>query len=217
MSSVITVPRMSGARRCVRRRRHDVEIAEQTGPLDMLAGQRVLCVADAQNWDLSARDLGYKLSWQLLGRTLSAAAAQAHLHAVFSRREGDQRRWDYFQQRNWTPHAKTTRMVRRMGGMQADANADNHVSFMVGLLACFMAIDVVVIGTGDGQLAEDVAESVSQLPRPRRCCTLSLAGSTAARLNSQTCRLIEANLEIGRDCLRPVGSRDCGCPLRGVR
>ncbi len=206
MSSVIAPPRRSHSRHRVARR-YGVEIADQTGPLDMLAGNRILVVADAQNWDLSARDLGYKLSWDLLGRTLSAAAARADLHAVFSRREGDQRRWDYFVQRNWTPHAKTTRLVHNGGAVKRDSNADNQVSFVTGLLACFMDIDVVVIGTGDGQLAEDVAESLSQLPRPRRCCTLSLAGSTAARLNSQTCRLIEANLEIGRDCLGPVGAR----------
>jgi hypothetical protein len=98
---------------------------------------------------------------------------------------------------------KTARSIRKRNGWGADANADNHVAFLTGLLAGLTPIDLVIIGTGDGQLAEDVAEAVSQLPKPLEVVTLSLAGSTATRLDARVCPLIAANIEVGLDCLRP--------------
>lgn len=179
-----------------------VVIAEETGPLDILVGKRVLVLADVQNIDHGARDLGYKASYALLGRKLSNAAAQASLHAVFARREGDERRWQYFLRRGWVPHAKTTRRGSKRSGGQPDANTDHLLAFLAGLLAGFVASDLVVLATGDGQLVLDVAEAISQLPRPKAVATLSLAGSTSFRIEARRCPLVKYNLELGKDCLR---------------
>jgi hypothetical protein len=85
-----------------------------------------------------------------------------------------------------------------------DANADNLLAFQAGVLASRLIAEVVVIGTGDGQLAEDVAEGLRNLDDRCQVATMSLEGSTAVRLAYRRSNLITANIEIGKDCLVPI-------------
>lgn len=186
-----------------RRFKSGVTIAEKTGPLEVLAGKRLLLVADCQNLDVSAQHLGYKVSYRTLGKKITAAAASASLHAVLSRRQGDERRLRYLAARGWTPHAKTTRLMGKRAGGRPDTNADHLLAFLTGLLAGFVTADLVVLCSGDGQLVLDIAEALGQLPNSKPVVTLSLAGSTSARIDARRCPLIRRNLELGKDCLRP--------------
>jgi hypothetical protein len=178
--------------------------ARRTGPLTRLRGKPVLVVADVQNLDHGAADLGYVLNWSWLGRRLEAASNQVWLHAVLARRDGDTRRTEWFAKQGWTPAAKTRRWFWSRGGRRLDANADHLFAFQVGALVSRMPAELVVVGTGDGQLADDVAEAVRMVNSRCEIATLSLAGSTATRLDSRQSSLIAANIEIGRDCLDPV-------------
>jgi len=144
-------------------------------------------------------------------------AASASLHAVFSRRPGDERRWHYFLKRGWIPHAKTIRLASRRSGGRLDANTDHLLAFLAGLLAGFVATDLVVLATGDGQLVLDVAEAISQLPKPKPVATLSLAGSTSFRIDARRCPLVKCNLELGKDCLHPFGHRSPVRQPQGLR
>ncbi len=188
--------------------RFGVDIAEHTGPLDAIRGGRVLVLADAQNLDLSCRDLGYRLSWARLGQRLREAADRAWLHAVFSRSAPDEsRRWDYFLERSWQPHAKIARAVNRPGGrVERDSNADFHLAFLAGHLAGRLSVNWVILATGDGTLALDVSACLSKLPSMPAVATLSVAGATAQRLDARVCDggLIRLNIEVGRDVMRPV-------------
>ncbi len=171
------------------------EIADRTGPLSVIRDRRILIIADVQNLAQGARDLGFHLSWSTLARKLTTGAASASRHAVFARRSDDHRRSANFFKWGWIPHAKTIEM-------HSESNADNVLAFMAGSLISRMTPDVIVLGTGDGSLAEDVAEAISSLiPHPRPVVTLSFAASTAGRLNAQISSLVTANIEIGRDCL----------------
>jgi hypothetical protein len=176
-------------------------IARRTGPLACLSGKQVLFVADAQNLDLGARDVGYQLNWRRLRDRLAGACAHAWFQVVFTRREGDASRSCWFTSSGWTPSAKTRRWIKRRGVRIPDANADNLVAFQAGVLATRLFTDVVVVGTGDGQLAEDIAEGLLDLNPRCRVITLSLARSTAKRLDCRRSKLIAANIEIGVDCL----------------
>jgi hypothetical protein len=189
-------------------RRLGVEIAEQTGPLDALRGSRVLVLADAQNLDLSCRDLGYQLSWSRLGQRLRDAAGRASLHAVFCRSgPDDTRRWDYFLERSWQPHAKIARMVKRAyGRIERDSNADFHVAFVGGHLAGRLSVQWVILATGDGTLALDVSACLATLPSTPAVATLSVAGATARTLDARVCKFIRLNIEVGRDVLRPIAT-----------
>jgi hypothetical protein len=186
-------------------------VADRTGPLEVLEGKRLLVMADCQNLDMSAKRLGHTVSYRTLRQKLMTVAASASLHAVFSRRPGDERRWHYFLKRGWIPHAKTTRLASKRSGGRPDANTDHLLAFLAGRLTGLFAIDLVVLATGDGQLVLDVAEAISQQPRPKPVATLSLAGSTSFRIDARRCPLVKWNLELGKDCLRPLGHRN---PLR---
>ncbi len=179
-------------------------VAQRTGPFACLHGKQVLFVADAQNLELGAKDLGYKLNWWALQYRLASASGTAWFHVVFARRQGDATRSDWFADQGWTPTAKTRRWILRRGVKRLDANADNLVAFQAGALVSRLSAGVVVIGTGDGQLAEDVAEALRILDSRCQVATMSLAGSTAARLDWRRSNLIGANIEIGTDCLVPI-------------
>src|SRR5438067_2003102 len=99
----------------VRRR---VEIAEVTGPLDGLAGRRVLILVDDENLRLSARDLGYRLSLRKLGERLRKHAASCSLHGYFSREPGDGKRCEYYRERGWIPHPRDVQVFRTREGMK---------------------------------------------------------------------------------------------------
>jgi hypothetical protein len=181
-------------------------LAARTGPLDILKGKRVLVVTDNQNLEMSAQKLGCKVSYRKLAETLGAAAQEVWLHAVYARTDPEDRsRWGYLQERNWNPHPKTTRVFRRGGVVvKREANADNHFAAIAFGYCLRLPVDLVVLGTGDGKLAEDVAELLlSELGRPT--ATLSFATSTAARLNYMESNLITANITVGFNCVRIPG------------
>ncbi|HID30303.1 MAG TPA: hypothetical protein EYP19_09900 [Desulfobacterales bacterium] len=68
--------------------------------------------------------------------------------------------------------------------------------------------DVVVLASGDGDLVEEIAIGIRGLKKERSIVTMSLAGSTAQRLNAETSELIAANIEIGKDCLRHLNTKE---------
>jgi len=187
-----------------------IEVAKETGPLSAIFGKRVVVVADAQNLDRGARDLGAKMSWALLGEVLDAAAASASRHAILSAHPGDERRMNYFVERGWIPHATTRRTVRTHKGLERKGNADFLLAFLAGVVVSRASADVVLVASGDGDLVEEVAIGIRSLQKERSIVTMSLAGSTAGRLNAEKNELITANIEIGKDCLRPnsIGRRE---------
>jgi hypothetical protein len=182
-----------------------VDVAPRTGPLDVLEGRNVLVIADAQNLDLGARDLGFKVSWGGLGRGLDVVADSIARHVVLAEPPGGGRRSQYFAARGWQPHCKHPHMVRTRHGMVPSSNADHTFAFAAGRLVITSTATVIVLCSGDGELVEDVAQAIQTLPSDRKLVTLSLAGSTAGRLNCSSSPHISANIELGLDCLRPHG------------
>jgi hypothetical protein len=109
---------------------------------------------------------------------------------------------DYFAERDWIPHATQIRTVSTQKGLKRKGNADFLMSFLAGVLVSRSSADVVVLASGDGDLVEEIAIGIRSLLKERSIVTMSLAGSTAGRLNAEKNALISANIEIGRDCLR---------------
>jgi hypothetical protein len=79
---------------------------------------------------------------------------------------------------------------------------DNLVAFVCGRLASRLSVEIVLVGTGDGQLALDIAEALATLPSGPAVASLSVAGSTSRRLDSRICKLLAGNVEIGMDSMR---------------
>ncbi|WKZ15491.1 MAG: hypothetical protein QY317_16480 [Candidatus Jettenia caeni] len=53
----------------------------------------------------------------------------------------------------------------------------------------------------------DIANFIRELPKKRLIATLSLAGATSQRINSEKNDLIQANIEIGMDVLHPIDNK----------
>ncbi len=192
----------------LQKQRRWIDVAMETGPLELLAGERVLAVADAQNLNMGARDLGRKVSWKALGTILDRAAARIERHVVLSAPQGEDRRTQYFAERGWTAHVKQSRMVRNHKGWQRISNADGLLLFVTGMLAANSDASLVLVCSGDGELVEEVAEALYLQGLPLRVATLSLAGSTSARLDAACSSLVAMNLELGADCLRSLAGTD---------
>lgn len=179
-----------------------VEIAPQTGPLDILNGQHVLVLADAQNLDLGARDLGFKVSWAALARKLAGVSRSAACHVFLSETKESESRKAYFEASGWTAHVKESRTIEDRGGIRRECNVDLFLAVHAGTLISHSVASLIVLCSGDGALVENVAEAAFQFPKARRIATLSLAGSTAARLNAETSPYVGMNMELGLDCLQ---------------
>jgi hypothetical protein len=182
------------------------EIAATTGPLDILRGKRVLLLADVENLTYSGRnDLRVKISYRGLLTRINALAASCAPHAFFSRDPSSGERWgQYFAERGWIPHARDIETIRTCRGVKRHANSDNFILFNAGLLVSRSNAEIVAIASGDGELGCDLATAIAGLPKPRIVITLSLAGSTSSRLDAARNGQIAANIELGRDCMRPV-------------
>jgi len=177
------------------------EIAAVTGPLDALVGSDVLVLADDENLRYGARDLGYRLCWRRLGKCLQRYTSQCVLHAFFSRAPGDEGRCLYLRDCGWIPHPRDIVTVETHDGTQRLANSDNDLLFAAGNLANSGKPNIMILASGDGTLVCDLARNLRELPGARRILTLSLAGSTSCRLDAARNRHIDANIEIGLDCM----------------
>jgi hypothetical protein len=183
-------------------------IEPTTGPLDLLRDRHVVVLGDLENLEHSARDLGYHLSLTALAERLRSTPRSCVLHACLSRpadEAADCRA--NLQARGWKAHVNPTEKVRTWRGTEVKANADNLLLFLAGKLLSRGRADCVVLGSGDGDLVQTIAHALARhLDKPRDLFTLSLPGSTSCRLDAARNPLIKANLEIGRDCLRPLRS-----------
>jgi len=182
-------------------------VAPDTGPLEVLAGRRVLVLADVENLSFSAQKrLGFEIQYASLAERLAKLTTACTLHAFFSadgQRSEAQRA--YFSERGWYVHDRPIEVIQTHAGEKNRANIDTLMLFQAGLLCSRSQANTVVLASGDGDLVCDLAGAIGRLPTPRAVVTLSLAGSTSWRLNARDNPHIAANLEIGHDCLRAIG------------
>jgi hypothetical protein len=181
--------------------RTDVDVAGDTGPLNIVKGKTVLVLADVENLTYGARDLGFKFSFQNLGLKLREVVASCEFHAFFSRLPGDDGRVRYFEERGWIAHPRDIVKVQTFKGEKVLANSDNMILLYTGFLVRLSPAQVVIIASGDGSMTCEIAKFLKSLPSPREVVTMSLAGSTSARLDCTQNPDIVDNIEIGLDCL----------------
>lgn len=181
-----------------------IDMAEETGPFNPILGKRVIVIADTQNIDCGANDLGFKTSWALLGKRIDTLTKSASRHAIVAQYSGDKRRMNYFKKRAWKPRSIPIRTVRTKNGLKRKGNVDHFLAFSAGVLVSRSSANVVILISGDGDLVEEVAIGIRTLRKQRDIVTMSLAGSTSNRLNAEKNPLIKANIEIGKDCLHPL-------------
>ncbi|MCA9151945.1 MAG: hypothetical protein KDA92_21730 [Planctomycetales bacterium] len=178
-----------------------IEIAERTGPLRQLVGRRVLLVADIENLVYSAKNLqGKRINHAALLNKLLAASSKFAAHAVFCTYSDGLAK--YLTHAGYQIHRR--HLPPQYLQDETTLNSDNRVSFTVGWMTARLAPEVVVVGTGDGDLGCSIAEDLKHFfhSQPPVVLTLSLAGSTSQRLCADRNRNIDGNIEVGNDCLR---------------
>ncbi len=181
-------------------------IPAQTGPLNLLHARDLVVVADVENLTYSARNAGFRFSYAALGSALADTAKSLRLHACFSRQE-HHRDWEgYFEQRGWTPHARDISYSEKRNGMHKHANADALIAFHSGRLAAETDSDIL-IATGDGALATDVANGIAEVWPDRLIFTLAFPGAASASLRATNRSPIAGNLLVGLDVLHPDNQR----------
>lgn len=177
-------------------------VARVTGPLRPLAGRRVLVIADVENLTYGAADLGLTLRYRRLSMLVASGCAAAEFHAYFSREREDRHFEDLLAANGWEAHPRDIETVVTVHGRKRCANSDHAIAFGAGVYATQPRFDAVVLATGDGDLGCEIAAAVRRERGPGLVlCTLSLAGSTSRRLDAAHSGDIDANLEIGLDCL----------------
>jgi hypothetical protein len=194
----------------LKNKRPGVEIAPITGPFIPVSGRRHILLADAENLIYSAANLGFHLSVYELTRKLHQNYPGILLHAFISvPQDRKDHRLDPFAQSGWDIHTNPIHDVRTCHGIRKRANSDNDMLFHSGWILSRTRVETVIIGSGDGDLSDDLARAVSEInPRPM-VLTLSLAGATSERLNALQNSNIDGNIEVGLDCLatgKPVYS-----------
>lgn len=192
-----TLPRFRSTRK-------QIPLEAETGPLALIRGKEVLVLTDNQNFDRTAQKLGYKMSWLKLGLLLDNVSERAHRHAILAHRPDDNRRIEYLAKRGWIPHATFVRTVHTRHGLKHKGNADMSMTFWGGHLVSRSQAGVILIGSGDGDLVQELAIGIRSLPTPRTIVTIGFESSTASRLYTHNSDLIDGNIFIGLDCLRPI-------------
>lgn len=180
-----------------------VEVAESTGPLSLLEDCAVEVLLDVENLRGGAKDLDCKVSFTKLAELLKIACGSCMLHAFFSRQPGDQRQDEYLANAGYRTHPRDIETVVTFEGQRRLSNSDSKILFAAGHYLSRSRSDTVVLASGDGDLVCELARGIASLPKSRRILTLSLAGSTSFRLDAKRNSLIDGNLEIGRDAMRP--------------
>lgn len=185
-----------------------VEVADRTGPLDLLANCQVEVILDVENLRGGAKDLDCKMSFNSLAQMLRDTCRSCTLHAFFSRKSGDHGQDNYLTKAGYRTYPRDIETVVTHEGERRLANSDSKILFTAGHYLSRSRADTVVLASGDGDLVCELAGGIASLPKARRILTLSLAGSTSRRLEASQHPLIEANLEIGRDALRALEDDD---------
>jgi hypothetical protein len=172
-----------------------------TGPLDRLEGRRILALLDVENLTISTRQAGFELIYAKLADRLKSASKAACLHAVLSVDPNDTCDREHMEQSGFNIH---TRIIKRLPDGRKWANADNLFAFKAGTLVTRSTAEMIILGSGDGLLCDDLAKLIKTLPGKREVMTLSVAGSTNSVLNARFNPAITENIEVGRDILVPV-------------
>jgi hypothetical protein len=198
------VPAALPARPQRRLRRHGA-LPTTTGPVELLRGRKVLVVCDVDNLSVGAKDAGYTVSYAKLGQLLRENSGSCELHAFFPIHPKNKARIDYFRKRGWTTHTNQVQTLYTCRGRERLCNSDNQILLWAGLLAASSDADMVLVASGDGTLVCDIAQFFAHAANPRPVLTLSLVGSTSARLDASRNQDIFANLELGKDMLQWLG------------
>lgn len=170
--------------------------------LSSLKGQHILFISDSENLSYSYRKEGLDLDYGSLLSSVRAVAKQVEPFAFATVADGQPLQYaeQYFKSCGWLPMISPAR--QNFGRMEA--NSDAVILINTGRLLSNTKANVLLIGSGDGELGATIAEFAQSLPNPPRIITLSRSGSLSGRLKAGRNPHITANISLGSDHVKPI-------------
>ena len=171
-------------------------VSSASSPFFQFCSKRsVLVVQDGENISISARKHGFGVDQQRFAATMKRCCRSCRLLTFASGNSQDRVVGGPYPS-PWELHFNQVEIVSKMGEWQRRSNSDNLIFFTVGNMINQVNVDTVVLMTGDGDLASDLARFVKQAcMKPISVATLSVPFSTAGRLVPGY--PFDANFEIG--------------------
>jgi len=148
-----------------------------------LSGSRLLCIIDDDNLRISCRSqFSAGLSYRKLASHLQHLTYSCEMHAVLTSPSGDNTRSVYFEQRGYLPIDIKREVVETTRGPLVKGNADLDIAFNAGYRITTGDFDVLLVGSGDGDLVLSIARGVRRLAPSVRVYTLSVPHSSSSRI-----------------------------------
>ena len=166
-----------------------------------LTGSRVLCLMDDDSLRISLRKLSFALSYRGLRARLAQSADHVGAWVALSDKDGATARGRYLEQRDWNVVQVPRQTVLHNGVPTVKANVDHELAFLAGRLSAKEDFGVVLLGTGDGDLAVAIARCLREYTAAS-IVTLSVPGCSSKRLTDPA--LFSDRVFIGRDLVVPV-------------
>jgi hypothetical protein len=151
---------------------------------------------DDDNLRISLRKLNYALSYRGLRARLSRGATDVEAWVALSDSDGAVARGRYLEQRDWKVVQVPRQTVMHRGVPTVKANVDHELAFLAGRLTAKESFDVVLLGTGDGDLAVAISRCLREYTAAA-IVTLSVPGCSSQRLTDPA--LFSERVFIGRD------------------
>jgi hypothetical protein len=156
---------------------------------------------DDDNLRISLRKSRFALSYRGLRGRLSNATENVEAWVALSDNDGAVARGRYLEQRDWKVVQVPRQTVLHNGVPRIKGNADYEIAFLAGRLSATKSYDVILLGTGDGDLAVSIARCLREYTSAA-IVTLSVPGCSSQRLTDPT--LFSERVFIGRDLVVAV-------------
>ncbi len=197
---MITAPNPRRFRENRSTQRIDADIAPRSGDLFRFCRDKTVAVLqDGENISISTEKLGYQVDQHRLGVQMKEHCKSCDLH-VFASGDDPRHVVGGPYPAPWQMHFNQAETVQKHDGPVRRSNADNLMLFTAGTVLASRKPDILILATGDGDLAVDLARFAKKLwGDSLPVATLSVAGATSWRLDARRNDLFVRNFEIGYD------------------
>jgi hypothetical protein len=166
-----------------------------------------LFVIDAENLNYSLASSGFQPDYAAINDRIARCAQSLETYAFMTSDERTiEHKRRYFSSASISAHLSDVNSVLTVGQLNRHLNSDNDLLLRMGYYCGKTNFDSVVLGTGDGELGCAAANFLAGLAKPPRLYVLSVEGTTSNRLHTSANWLINGNLTLGADLVRPVRS-----------
>ena len=165
---------------------------------------RALLIIDGENITYNLNNAGWNLDYATLLGHLQGKCDVLEPHVFTTAQDhAVERVKRYYAGTGIAPHVRYVENVLTANGQSRHANSDNELLLQLGYLCAKQEFDTVVLATGDGALGCSAINFLAELRNPPRAYTCSVMGATSPRLLTENNSLVNGNLWIGQDILRP--------------